>query len=53
LKYYGNSKPFKDDKFLTTVGTVAFISSSVSRLALGAIQDYFGFIKIYFVILIL
>jgi hypothetical protein len=52
MKYYGNSK-FKDDSFLTAVGTAAFISSSVSRFALGAIQDYLGFIKIYMMTLIL
>ena len=53
MKYYGNSKPFKDDKFLTAVGTAAFISSSISRFAIGAIQDYLGFIKIYMMTLIL
>ena len=53
MKYYGNSKPFKDDSFLTAVGTIAFVSSSLSKFALGVIQDYLGFIKIYFMILIL
>ena len=52
MKYYGNSK-FEDDSFLTLVGTAAFLSSSVSRLALGAIQDYLGFIKIYMITLVL
>jgi hypothetical protein len=37
MKYYGNSKPFKDDRFLTAVGTAAFISSAISRFAIGAI----------------
>ncbi len=36
MKYFGNSK-FSDDSFLTAVGTAAFITSAISRIALGAI----------------
>jgi hypothetical protein len=36
MKYYGNTK-FPDDSFLTAVGIAAFISSAISRFALGAI----------------
>ena len=52
MKYYGNTK-FPDDSFLTAVGTAAFISSAISRFAIGAIQDHLGFIKIYMITLVL
>ena len=52
MKYYGNSK-FVDDLFLSLVGILGFISSSLSKFAWGTIQDYLGFIKVYMITLVL
>jgi hypothetical protein len=52
LKFYGLSK-FDDDSFLTTVGMMAFVSSSAAKFGWGAVQDYLGFIKVYMITLVL
>ena len=52
MKYYGSSK-FDDDLFLTMVGILGFISSSLSKFAWGTVQDYLGFVKVYMITLIL
>lgn len=51
MKYYGNSK-FNNDLFLTFIGILAFFTSSASKFAWGAVQDYLGFSRVYMIILI-
>lgn len=52
MKYYGMYK-FNDDAYCTFVGILAFISSAVSKFGIGVIQDYLGFVKVYFITLLL
>lgn len=50
MKYYGSSK-FDDDLFLSMVGIVGFVSSSLSKFAWGTVQDFLGFVKVYMITL--
>ena len=52
MKYYGGSL-FDDDLFLSMVGILGFVSSSVSKFAWGTVQDYLGFVKVYMITLVL
>jgi hypothetical protein len=52
MKYYGISK-FDNDSFLTFVGILGFISSSLSKFGWGVIQDFLGFFKVYIITLCL
>lgn len=46
MKYFGTYNSY-NDLFLTMVGILGFISSSLSKFAWGTVQDYLGFIKVY------
>ena len=51
LKSYGATF-FYDDRFLTIVGSAAFLVSAVAKFGWGTIQDYLGFFKVYWTIII-
>jgi sugar phosphate permease len=52
MKLYG-SQHHSNDLYLTMVGMLAFVSSSMSKFIWGVIQDHLGFTKVYAVILFL
>jgi Na+/serine symporter len=52
MKYFGSSI-FDDDLFLSFMGILGFISSSLAKFGWGTVQDYLGFIKVYMLTLFL
>jgi hypothetical protein len=46
MKNYGSQK-FNNDMFLTAIGGIAFVASAIAKFMWGALQDKFGFFKVY------
>ena len=50
FKDYGLIK-INDDEFLTLIGSIGFIFNSSFRIIWGSLMDFFGFKKVYWVLL--